>query len=75
MVLHITPVVPVRQPEQASVISSRKGHADYLCEGIEVAQNAPEISRRFAVVIRRAEGWTLASAQAHPDDPRLVSRE
>jgi hypothetical protein len=43
----------------------------YLCAGIETEQNVPEIKRRFAVEIRRAEGWAVASATARLDDPRL----
>jgi hypothetical protein len=43
----------------------------YLCAGIETEQNVPEIKRRFAVAIRRAEGWAVASATARLDDPRL----
>jgi hypothetical protein len=56
---------------------------DYLCEGIEVEQNRPdvarknqpEVDRRFALAIRRAEGWVIASARARSDDPRFVSRD
>ena len=44
---------------------------NYLYEGIVAEENAPEIKRRFAIAIRRAEGWAMASARANPDDPRL----
>ena len=44
----------------------------YLYEGIEGEQCEPEIKRRFALAVRRAEGWAMASAQAHPNDPRLA---
>jgi hypothetical protein len=47
----------------------------YLYEGIETEQNEAEIKRRFAVAIRRVEGWAMASAQARPDDPRLARTE
>jgi hypothetical protein len=48
---------------------------NYLYEGIEAKQNGPEIKRRFAVAIRRTEGWAMASARARSDDPRLLKRE
>lgn len=35
---------------------------NYLYEGIEVEQNVPEIKRRFAMAVRRTEGWAMASA-------------
>jgi hypothetical protein len=44
----------------------------YICEGIESEQNGPEIKRRFAIAIRRTEGWAVASAQARSDDPRFA---
>ena len=47
----------------------------YICEGVEREQNEPEIKRRFAIAIRRAEGWAVASGRARSDDPRLVRRE
>jgi hypothetical protein len=47
----------------------------YICEGVERGQNEPEIKRRFAIAIRRAEGWTVASAKARSDDSRLGKRE
>jgi hypothetical protein len=33
---------------------------DYLYEGIEREQNRPEVNRRFAMAIKRAEAWVSA---------------
>ena len=35
---------------------------NYLYEGIEGEQNRPEIERRFAMAVKRAEGWAMASS-------------
>ena len=47
---------------------------NYIHHGLEAGQNDHEIKRRFGIAIRRAESWAMASAQAHPDDPRLTTR-
>jgi hypothetical protein len=33
---------------------------NYLIEGVEREQNRPEINRRFAIAIKRAEAWATA---------------
>jgi hypothetical protein len=42
---------------------------NYLCEGIERGQNAPEIKRRFGIAIVRAETWSAAAA-GEPAEPK-----
>jgi hypothetical protein len=42
---------------------------NYLTEGVEREQNRPEIDRRFAIAIKRAEAWATAKKGKYTDIP------
>jgi hypothetical protein len=50
--------MPSNRRSQANLAAALTLQAtEYLYEGIQTQQNVPEVNRRFAVAIRRADTW------------------
>ena len=59
--------MPPNRHSQAHLAAALTVQAiNFLCDGIERQQNAPEINRRFVVAIKRAEAWAASSEGPSP---------
>jgi hypothetical protein len=59
--------MPANRHSQANLTAALTVQAiNFLCEGIERQQQAPEINRRFGIAIKRAEAWAASSEGSSP---------
>ena len=59
--------MPPNRHSQANLAAALTIQAlNFLCDGIERQQNAPEINRRFTLAIQRAEAWAASSEGSSP---------